>query len=185
MKFTTDDQVSREVKELRLTGGTSQSQDGDITIVTVDGAGGGLPTGWTADDPATGNLNIDNGAVFSDSTLRVLDADENTRTIYYASNAPDNAAIQTQDVGDLDYSVGFYNGASAVFFWASDTDIIRANKQILANNGLKLGDDLDADQCNLTNFAQLQPHLKPNIPASPTVQDVVDALLTLGLVTQG
>ena len=34
---------------------------------------------------------------------------------------------------------------------------------------------------NLTSFTQFSP---PEIPASPSLQDITDALITLGLVTQ-
>lgn len=202
---STDDQITNLDAELdALDDPTTaevyaHSKDYDADVVAASaarragggGGGGGLPTGWTADSPAPGDLDADGGTIIDADIARstpsslVLSSDADTSVLYYAGNATNTEAVVAQDVGGSDYSVGFYNGVSSpLLFWSSDTDIIRANKQVLANNGLKLGDDLDADGCHITDFGHLTPRSKPNIPASPSVQDVVDALLLLGLVTQ-
>jgi hypothetical protein len=161
--------------------------------VTAGGGGGGLPTGWTQVDETT--VEAGGGALRTivlqrpDGTSAVSVSANGILAFYFADGqtlAFDVGAVEDSTVWALRDEDGepifslmpAYAGGHALVF-NGERIVYSGNEAMYFDGG-----GIDMGEYDIENFAQLIPHIKPEIPATPNAQDVVNALLALGLVTQ-
>lgn len=134
--------------------------------------GGGLPTGWTQDE---GTLAVTAGGAF----IAPNGIDVSGGDLVGVSSMTTTGSLTID--GDLE------TGGGAVNTGGGDVDTgggsLASVFAISMDGNLTIGDALDHDG-TAVGFYGTTPAARPEAPASPTAQDVVDILLAVGLCTQ-
>lgn len=180
--------------------------DGSQKSLTSGGGGGGLPTGWTQDDADPANVSTDGGdggsLTFDDGTSSFAGLSAGAVEVRgesgqekYAmqigagitSTSPadvpaftatsDEGATVALDAGGLDVQM---NGGT-VFTTQVQADTEGQIKTTAAGLCIAWGDDGANPE---VGFYGGDPVVQPVVPATPLPQDIVDALVALGLVSQ-
>lgn len=146
------------------------------TVLTSDGSGGtswasgggSLPEGWTQDgDPA----NVTTHGVYEDSTGTITVGENDDFAMVTA------AGFITSSTGGESVQVTTNGGV------VSNPRETTAAFAAFGDAGATVA--LDAGALPVSNFSALNPTAPPVVPlTTPSVQDVIDALVTLGLITQ-
>lgn len=170
------------------------------------GGGGGLPTGWEQDDSDPANVATNGGSLIvgpadlsstgveiDPGEIGVFDGDGNT-----VVDINDNGVRSSPSNGSTCFEADDSNGAT-VALDASQLDVLGVrNLQVtevdaqgvfapgISFSGnltnISFGEDSGAPQ---VGFLGRTPILRPVVPqTTPSVQDVIDALVALGLVDQ-
>jgi hypothetical protein len=133
--------------------------------------GASFPATWTVDP--SGALTVE--MLVDATTLGILQAAGATQSAILVKDGDGDTYFRVSPtgcvIGETDaLAEGFHMGGGFITLYGDAGN--DANFTLRIQAGQKLG------------FYGTAPVVRPNVPAVPTAQDVVDALVTLGLVTQ-
>lgn len=141
-------------------------------IPGVGAGGGGLPDGWTQDE----NDLVDAGGL---GITNMGQSDTGNSNLNLGSGALESSGgITLSEDAPI-------SGAGSIGVGAGGISLVDGGIDFTGTGGISMdGGNINVGGGQITNFEVLTPDNPPEVPAIATAQSIVDALVTLGLITQ-